>query len=51
MIAKIGFTVYGDFEQYLKEENDYEYNVALHIIMKHFGSIKTNCLLHTKVKR
>lgn len=32
MIAKIGFTVYDDFEQYLKEENDYEYNVALNVL-------------------
>lgn len=29
MIAKISFTVYQNYEQYLTEENDYDYQVAL----------------------
>lgn len=32
MIAKIGFTVYQNFEKYLKEENDYDYTEALNAL-------------------
>ena len=32
MIAKISFTVYQNYEQYLSEENDYEYDKALEVL-------------------
>jgi hypothetical protein len=32
MIAKISFTVYQNYEQYISEENDYEYDKALEVL-------------------
>lgn len=39
MIAKIGFTVYQDYEQYLKEENDYDYTEALNALNEHLKDL------------
>ena len=32
MVAKIDFTIYQNFEKYLKEENDYDYTEALNAL-------------------
>lgn len=39
MIAKIGFTVYQDYESYLKEENDYDYTEALNALNEHLKDL------------
>ena len=39
MIAKIGFTVYQNYEQYLKEENDYDYTEALNALNEHLKDL------------
>lgn len=39
MIAKIGFTVYQDYESYLKEENDYDYTEALNALNEHLKEL------------
>ena len=39
MVAKISFTVYQDYEQFLTEENDYDYGVALKELNKHLTEL------------
>ena len=39
MIAKISFTVYQNYEQYLKEENDYDYTEALNALNEHLKDL------------
>ena len=39
MIAKISFTVYQDYAQYLTEENDYEYDEAFDVLSKHVSDL------------
>lgn len=39
MIAKISFTVYQDYDKYLKEEDDYEYDEALAELNKHIKEL------------
>lgn len=42
MIAKIGFNIYQDYTQYLTEDDDYDYGVALDVLNKELKELVDN---------
>lgn len=39
MVARIEFTVYQDYDQYLTEKNDYDYGVAVKMLNEHLKQL------------
>lgn len=42
MIARIGFNIYQDYTQYLTEEDDFDYGVALDVLNKELKELVDN---------